>query len=83
VIPILGARRVDQLRDNLGCLEVTLDEEQLRRLDAVSAVDLGYPHSTHDRDRIRDVVTGGVAELIDVHRPLLGPSPMSALQDRR
>jgi aryl-alcohol dehydrogenase-like predicted oxidoreductase len=82
VIPILGARTAAQLRDNLGCLDVVLDEPQLDRLDAVSAIDLGYPHSQHDRDRIRDVVTGGIAERIDVHRPLLGPSPMSALERR-
>ena len=26
----------------------------------MSAIDLGYPHSQHDNQRIRDVVTGGV-----------------------
>ena len=43
--PILGARRVEQLRDNLGATEVTLDEEQRAHLDDVSApVTPDYPY---------------------------------------
>ncbi len=43
--PILGARRVDQLRDNLGATEVSLDAEQRARLDDVSApVTPDYPY---------------------------------------
>jgi aryl-alcohol dehydrogenase-like predicted oxidoreductase len=41
-IPIIGARNLDQLRDNLGCLDVTLNEEHFKRLDEVSAVDPGF-----------------------------------------
>lgn len=44
VIPIVGARTETQLRDNLGSLGVTLDAEQLRRLDDASAPSLGFPH---------------------------------------
>lgn len=40
----IGARTVEQLRDNLGALQVTLDEGQQERLDAASRVRLGYPH---------------------------------------
>ena len=43
-IPIVGARTPAQLQDNLGALEVTLDAAQLQRLDAASAVALGFPH---------------------------------------
>lgn len=44
VIPILGVRSPEQLRDNLGCLAVTLPEEWKKKLDAASAIDLGFPH---------------------------------------
>jgi aryl-alcohol dehydrogenase-like predicted oxidoreductase len=41
---ILGVRTLSQLQDNLGALEVTFSAEQLARLDAVSRIDLGFPH---------------------------------------
>jgi aryl-alcohol dehydrogenase (NADP+) len=43
VVPILGARRVEHLTDNLAALSVSLTPEQLRTLDEVSAPTLGYP----------------------------------------
>jgi aryl-alcohol dehydrogenase-like predicted oxidoreductase len=43
VHPILGARRLDQLTDNLAAVDVKLPEEALRRLDEVSAIELGFP----------------------------------------
>ncbi|HBK47623.1 MAG TPA: aldo/keto reductase [Xanthomonadaceae bacterium] len=43
-IPIVGARTLPQLQDNLGALQVVLDPRQLQRLDAASAVELGFPH---------------------------------------
>ena len=41
---ILGARTLDQLDDNLGCLEWTLDDAHRARLDEASAVAPGYPY---------------------------------------
>ncbi len=43
-LPILGARTVAQIEDNLGCVDVQLSPEQMNRLDAVSKVPLGFPH---------------------------------------
>jgi aryl-alcohol dehydrogenase-like predicted oxidoreductase len=45
-IPVLGARNLTQLEDNLGCLAVTLNAEQLALLDGLSAVELGEPQTT-------------------------------------
>jgi aryl-alcohol dehydrogenase-like predicted oxidoreductase len=44
VHPILGARRVDQLRDNLGALDVELSTEECSRLEAATGFTLGFPH---------------------------------------
>jgi aryl-alcohol dehydrogenase-like predicted oxidoreductase len=44
VLPILGASKEDQLRDNLACLDVELSPEHTARLNEVSAIELGFPH---------------------------------------
>ncbi|HEY8524578.1 MAG TPA: aldo/keto reductase [Acidimicrobiales bacterium] len=44
VTPVIGARTVEQVRANLRAADLRLDDEHLARLDAVSAVRLGYPH---------------------------------------
>lgn len=44
VAPIVGARNLAQLEDNLGALQVELDADQQARLAEASAIDLGFPH---------------------------------------
>jgi aryl-alcohol dehydrogenase-like predicted oxidoreductase len=44
VHPIVGARRLDQLTDNLKAAELVLPEDAVRRLDEVSAIEMGFPH---------------------------------------
>lgn len=44
--PIIGARRLDQLTDNLAATELVLPEDAVRRLDELSAIELGFPHET-------------------------------------
>ena len=41
---IVGARNEDQLADNLKAAELTLSDDERRRLDEVSAPPLIYPH---------------------------------------
>lgn len=57
--PILGARTVAQIEDNLGALDVSLDTDALRRLDEASAITLGFPHDFIKSDMVRGIVTGG------------------------
>jgi aryl-alcohol dehydrogenase-like predicted oxidoreductase len=40
---IIGAKRVDQLQQNLSAAELQLTEEEMRRLDEVSALPPEYP----------------------------------------
>jgi len=40
---IIGAKRLDQLEDNLGAVELTLTQDELRQLDEVSALACEYP----------------------------------------
>jgi aryl-alcohol dehydrogenase (NADP+) len=51
VVPILGARRVEHLRDNLAALGVRLDREHLDALAEVSQPTLNYPAPMHGEMR--------------------------------
>lgn len=42
--PIIGARTMAQLDDNLGAIGWKIDDEHLAVLDDASTIDLGYPH---------------------------------------
>lgn len=67
-IPILGARTVEQFQDNLASTEFDLSEEQLQRLDAVSRIDLGFPHDFIGSDGVKGIINGDFASRIDNHR---------------
>jgi aryl-alcohol dehydrogenase-like predicted oxidoreductase len=66
VVPIIGARRLAQLTDNLGCLDVTLAPEHRERLEAVSRIELGSPHDLFTNDLVRSLAAGGMRDRIDV-----------------
>lgn len=40
---IIGARKLSQLEDNLGSVELSLSDDDLRALDEVSRIALEYP----------------------------------------
>lgn len=68
VIPIIGARKESQIKDNLACLDITLSPEHLQRLNEVSQIELGFPHDFLQNDVIRDRLYGGTFSAIDNHR---------------
>jgi aryl-alcohol dehydrogenase-like predicted oxidoreductase len=65
IIPILGARTVAQLRDNLGCLDFTLTPEQLEQLGEASPIRLGFPRSFLESAHVRGLIFGETFALID------------------
>ncbi|MGH7576724.1 MAG: aldo/keto reductase [Longimicrobiales bacterium] len=60
VSPIVGARTAAQLEENLHALDVSLSDEQRAHLDAVSAIELGFPHDFLKRPMVRQVMFGDV-----------------------
>ncbi|KAJ7588230.1 NADP-dependent oxidoreductase domain-containing protein [Mycena floridula] len=44
VFPILGGCKVEQLYDNLEAPEISLTLEHMKRIEAVTPIDLGFPH---------------------------------------
>jgi aryl-alcohol dehydrogenase-like predicted oxidoreductase len=68
LIPILGARRLSQLQDNMACLEFRLSDAQMQRLNEVSKIDLGFPHEMLAQEWTRESLFAGRADLIDQRR---------------
>lgn len=65
VIPIIGARKLSQLQDNLACVDFNLSGEHLQRLDNISAISLGFPQELLASQFVRDILLGGVAAQLD------------------
>lgn len=63
-IPILGATKPAHLEDNLGSLDVTLDESANERLEEASAVEMGFPMEFLSDPTIRGLLFGEVGERI-------------------
>lgn len=69
IVPLVGASNVKQLEDNLGALHVTLDEDQLTRLDEASATDPGFPHNMIGPDgSASGHIYGEYFDKLDIHR---------------
>lgn len=47
--PIVGARSLEQLDDNLGATGWSLTPDQVQHLDKASATRLPYPYEAHSR----------------------------------
>jgi aryl-alcohol dehydrogenase-like predicted oxidoreductase len=64
VIPIVGARRVSQLEDNLASLELKLTHEQVSALDDASAIEMGFPHDLYEKELVKTFAYGGLRDQI-------------------
>ena len=64
VFPIIGARKLSQLEDNLASLSLALTAEQFKTLDEASQIELGFPHDFYRRDLVRGMVYGGMRDRI-------------------
>ncbi len=64
VIPIIGARKLSQLKDNLASAEVSLSTNQLKILDEASRIELGFPYEFYTRDLVRGMIYGGMRDRI-------------------
>ena len=64
VIPIVGARRLTQLQDNVGSLQLTLSAEHTARLDEASQIAMGFPHDFLNRTTVHEFLHGGTFDRI-------------------
>ncbi len=64
-IPIVGATKLPQLEENLKTVDIELSEEQLKRLNTVSAIELGFPGDFYKEDGVRMGNFGGFYEKVE------------------
>src|SRR3984893_11850099 len=65
VIPIIGARKLAQVKDNLACVDIRLEPAFLQRLDAVSRIEMGFPYDIFASEMARSLSFGGMRDRID------------------
>jgi aryl-alcohol dehydrogenase-like predicted oxidoreductase len=65
VIPIIGARKLAQVKDNLACVQVKLAPALIERLNEVSRIEMGFPHDLFAIDMVRSISSGGMWDQID------------------
>lgn len=68
VIPLLGAKTLLQVQDNLACLDFNLSDDHVQQLSNISQIELGFPHDFMGEENIRDLVFGGTYAQLDNHR---------------
>jgi aryl-alcohol dehydrogenase-like predicted oxidoreductase len=64
VIPILGARKISQLQDNLASLDLNLSADQVRSLDEASGIEMGFPYYLYSEEMTRGLAYGGMRDRI-------------------
>lgn len=65
VVPIIGARNIDQLKDNLASVDLQLSTDHISRLEKASAIEMGYPHEFLSKELVVAFSFGGMKALID------------------
>ncbi|MFO0567594.1 MAG: aldo/keto reductase [Polyangiaceae bacterium] len=71
MVPIVGARKLEQITDSAKFGTVKLEADQLARLDEASRIELGFPHDFLATSYVRDLVRGEIRGRID-GRPARG-----------
>ena len=69
-IPIVGATKPAQVAENLKCVDVVLTAEHMKRLDEVSAFELGFPAAFYKEEAVKKNLFGGYFNTIE-HRDFL------------
>ena len=76
VVPIVGARRREQIEDSLGAVDLELTAGELERLDKVSRIDHGFPNEFVGRT----MPYGDTYARIDAQAPRAWTEGLSELQ---
>jgi aryl-alcohol dehydrogenase-like predicted oxidoreductase len=77
VIPIVGARRPEQLRDTMGALDLELSADELAALEQVSAIEPGFPNDFGGRA----MAYGDTLDRIEPHRHVIWPDLLAAVDE--
>lgn len=64
-IPIVGATKVEQLKQNLKAVDVVLNNDHKKRLDEVSSIPLGFPGDFFKEDAVKNNSFGGFYDKVE------------------
>lgn len=64
-IPIVGATKLEQLEENLKTTDIMLTADQVKRLNDISAIDLGFPGEFYAEEAVRKNNFGGFYDKIE------------------
>ncbi len=64
-IPIVGATKIPQVEENLKAMEIQLNDSQLKKLDTVSKIELGFPGEFFQEEGVKNVTYGGFYDKIE------------------
>ncbi|RAH79136.1 aryl-alcohol dehydrogenase [Aspergillus japonicus CBS 114.51] len=76
VFPVVGGRKVEHLRDNIQALEVRLSDEQIRFLEGVKPLELGFPQNMLGEEpgvtgrEGMSLANAGVVDFVKFERPV-------------
>jgi aryl-alcohol dehydrogenase-like predicted oxidoreductase len=65
VIPVVGATTPDQMQQNLKTIDVVIPEEDMKHLDEISAIDLGFPGKFFKEEAVQTNTYGGFHDKIE------------------
>ncbi len=65
VIPIVGATKPEQLEQNLKTIDVEISAEDMKHLNEISAIDLGFPLKFFSEDAVKMNTYGGFYDKIE------------------
>lgn len=68
VMPVIGAKRVEQLQDSLKCLDFTIPDTLMNRLNEISKIELGFPHDFLSSEGVKQSAFAGTYDQIINHR---------------
>jgi len=64
-IPIVGATKIDQLKENLKAIDTKLTPEHFKKLNEVSAIELGFPGDFFNEDAVKMNSFGGFYDRVE------------------
>jgi aryl-alcohol dehydrogenase-like predicted oxidoreductase len=65
VIPLIGAKRQEQMKDNLGSLQFMLSDTHLHALNEASKIELGFPHDFLASEPVLNAIHGKTYQKIE------------------
>ena len=68
MIPVLGARTRAQMLDLLKCRDVTLEADELKRLNDATRIEMGFPHNLLGAESAQNLVHGFEPDRLIQHR---------------